>query len=95
MVVIHFLLQCRDSDGTVSSTDHVLTPVASSDVKWTLGRNEGMTRTDGEGYGQIRWIAPASQRNQRLRLTVSKQFIVMRAKDMTRVVAPKAWCEKI
>lgn len=91
-VVIHFQLQCRDSEGTVSSTNYETQPVISDKVKWTLGDTEGYTQTDGSGYGQVRSVAPASQKNKKLRLTVDGKFLILTASETRRVVAPKNWC---
>lgn len=92
LVVIHFLLQCRDSMGTESSTDYEIQPVGSAKVKWNLGQAQGFTETDGDGYGQVRWVTPASQRREKLRLTVDGKFMILTASEISRVVAPKNWC---
>lgn len=92
-VVVHFRLQCRDSDGTVSSTNYQVRPVHSDQVKWNLGGYESFTRTDHDGFGQIRWIAPSSQKKNRLRLTVNGKFLALTAEEITRVVAPDQWCK--
>lgn len=94
LVVVQFHLQCRDTNGTVSTTDHVLTPVFTNELKWTLGSTTGTGVTDAEGFGQIVRLSDQSQRHQWLRLTVDGKFLALRAGTITRVVAPRAWCEK-
>ncbi len=91
-MVIHFQLQCRDSEGTISNADYEVTPVVSDRVKWNLGKAEGLTETDTAGYGQIRYIASSSQKNQKLRLTVNGKYLILTASEVRRVVAPGSWC---
>ncbi|MGE0762111.1 MAG: hypothetical protein AB7N80_02415 [Bdellovibrionales bacterium] len=92
-VVINFRLQCRDSEGTVSEvTNEELMPVTSNLVRWNLGAQQGYTTTDGDGFGQILMVAPKSSRQQRLRLTVANDFLLMQAGQMKRVVVPRMWC---
>jgi len=96
LVVIHFLLQCRDSEGTVSEALGAsdVQPVSADRIRWNLGKREGMTRTDGEGYGQIRLATAASPKNEKLRLTIDGQFLALTASEVSRVVAPKSWCRR-
>lgn len=92
-VAINFQLQCRDSDGTTSTVEYQTRPVEAEQVKWNLGNDQqGFTRTDSEGYGQIRAALPYSPRSKRLRLTVKGSFISLTAEDIRRVVAPDSWC---
>jgi len=91
--VVHFQLQCRDVDGTTE--DYQVEPISADHIKWTLGKLEGVTETDREGFGRIRVVAPASQAKQRLRLTLKNDFLVMRASDIRRVVTPPTWCRRL
>jgi hypothetical protein len=92
-VVLHFKLECRDSEGTVSNADYQLTPVVSDNVKWNFGgRAEGITLTDTAGIGQIRYIAPSPVANQKLRLTVNGKFLILTASEAKRMVVPDSWC---
>jgi hypothetical protein len=95
MVIIHYRLQCRDSEGTVQRalTSADLRNIASEEVRWTLPGKNGTSRTDGEGYGQIRGIFSASQKNQRLKLGVGNDYLYMRANEITQVVTPGSWCQ--
>jgi hypothetical protein len=95
MIVIHYRLQCRDSEGTVQQalTSADLRNIASENVRWTLPGQSGVSRTNGHGYGQIRGIFSSSQRNQRLKLGVGNDFLYMRANEITQVVTPQSWCQ--
>ncbi len=93
-VVLHFRLQCRDTDGTISEilTDEDLSPLAGRKVKWTLKNLSGTADTDGLGYGQIRINSPISQKKQRVRLSIGSEFLYMRANEITKVITPLPWC---
>lgn len=93
-VVIHYRLQCRDSEGTVSqalSADD-LRPISNRDIKWNLKGREGISRTDSDGFGQIRAVFPASQKRERLKLATNGDFLYLRAEEIDRIVTPKNWC---
>ncbi len=93
-IIIQFRLQCRSTEETVNAVSKDdLYAINSNRVKWSLGRIQGVTQTDTEGYGQIQLIAPASLRQQKLRLTISPDFLVMTAEEITRVVVPHDWCQ--
>lgn len=95
-VSIHFQLSCRDSEGTVETTlgsEHI-TPLGGRSVKWSLKGIEGVTPTDGEGFGAIAAIVPASQQQQRLRLAIGTQFLYIRAGEISRIVTPEPWCSQ-
>ena len=96
LVVLRFRLQCRDHDGTGNEpvdpqSIHALDNVR---VKWSLGKSQGLTQTDLDGYGQIRMLAGQSQKRERAKLTVDGRFLIMRAEDLSRIVAPADWCGK-
>ena len=93
-VNINYQIKCRQSEGTISTilTDADLTPVQSSNVKWTLKNISGMSSTDSFGYGQIQTVSNQSQRQQRLRLSIAENFLYIKASDITKVVTPKDWC---
>lgn len=91
-VAIQFRLQCRDSEGTAENADYQVTPVTSDQVKWMLGRTEGMTSTDTGGYGHVNYIAPNAQANAKLKLTVNGRFLIMNAAEIRSVVVPANWC---
>jgi hypothetical protein len=94
LTVLHFRLECRDSEGTISETDYSVRPIHTQRLRWNLGPAEATIATNSEGYGRIRWIFPASQRHQRVRITVDGQFLTMRANDLKRVVVPGSWCKR-
>lgn len=94
-VVIHFKLMCRNSEGTVSSQlqEEELIPVANQNLRWTIKNTSGELRTDSEGHGQVMLVAARSQRAERFRVSSSKDFLLMRAGDIKRLVVPSNWCE--
>ncbi|KHD87528.1 MAG: hypothetical protein OM95_13860 [Bdellovibrio sp. ArHS] len=95
LVVIHFRLLCRDSEGTISTilSEADLQPLASRRVRWSLKGLQGETTTDSLGYGQIVTAAIPSQRTQRLRLAVGSEFLYMRAGEIQKVITPQPWCD--
>ena len=93
LVVVHFQLQCRDSNGTESSIAYSVRPIVSDQIRWSVGSAKGTTMTDDEGYGQVRWIASKSPREQKLRLTYKENFLILSAGDVRRIVTPRSWCE--
>ena len=98
MAVIHFRLQCRDSEGTISAAlgTSDLQPIAGQGVQWTVSDKEavvtGVATTDGQGYGEVLGIFVRSPKTKWLRLAVGVQFLNIRAGDITRVVTPRPWC---
>lgn len=94
LVVIHIQMMCRDSDDTVSEvvTEANLTAIANQNLKWNLGKLSGLTKTDREGFAQIRTVASGSQIDSRLRVTMDSDFLFLRAGEVNRVIAPKQWC---
>ncbi len=94
LVVIHFQLMCRDTDGTVSEvvTAADTAAIANQAIKWNLGKIAGVVKTDREGFAQIRTTASISQKESRLRLTSDSDFLYLRAGEISRVVTPKQWC---
>lgn len=92
-IVINFQLQCRDSNGTESSTSYAVRPIVSNHVKWSIGSERGFTSTNGDGFGQIRWISSTSPNQRKLRLTNNKNFLILTASDVRRIVTPRSWCE--
>lgn len=93
-LVANFRVLCRDSEGTVSTilTEDDLRPVSREDIHWFLKNADGLVRTDGDGYGQIILASTISQKNQRLRLSNGKDFLLLRANDVRQLIVPKNWC---
>lgn len=92
--VIHVRLQCRDSEGTISTALGAsdLVSIANQGVHWTLQHQDGTAMTDGEGYATVRGLFRKSPKNDWLRLAVGIQFLNTRANQITRVVTPRPWC---
>ncbi len=96
LVVVHFRLQCRDSEGTVSEvvTNAELRAITTNNLRWNFGKVQGVTKTDGEGFGQVVAIAPSPSRKQRFRLTRGNDFLALPAGDVRRIIVPRTpWCE--
>ncbi len=94
LAVIHLRLQCRDTEGTISTAlgAEDLRPISGQGVRWTLAGGDGVAQSDGEGYVEIRSIFPKSPRTQRLRIAVGLQFLYVRANEVSRIVTPRPWC---
>lgn len=94
-VVIHFKLMCRDSDGTVlrQIEESDLKPLANQQLSWTLKNTQGKVRTDSNGYAQVVVVGPSSQKTERFRISSLKDFLLLRAGDIQRLIVPKNWCE--
>jgi hypothetical protein len=94
MAVVHVRLQCRDSEGTISTALGAsdLVAIAGQGLRWTMQRRDGITTTDGEGYAEVRGVFSKTPRNDWLRLAVGLQFLNVRANQVTRVVTPRPWC---
>ena len=92
--VVHFKLVCRDSEGTISTVlkDEDLKAISGENVNWYLKNANGSTMTDSEGYGQIITTTNESQKNQRLRLAVGADFLMTKASEAKRLIAPLSWC---
>lgn len=93
-ITVHYQLKCRHSEGSVNTilSDADLTPIESSNVKWYLKNEQGLSATDVSGFGQIQLVSKQSQRNQRLRIAVGENFLYLRASEITKVVTPQDWC---
>ena len=94
LATVHVRLQCRDSEGTISTALGAsdLRPISGQGVRWTLAGLDGVAQSDGEGYADLRAVFPKSPRAQRLRLAVGVQFLYVRAGEVTRIVTPRPWC---
>ncbi len=93
MTVIHFRIQCRDTEGTVNYvSEQALRPVVSDSVTWKLPRLKGQTFTNENGFGQVRYLSPRSSSHQKIRLTMFGKFLVITAGELKRVVVEKNWC---
>jgi hypothetical protein len=94
MVVVHFQMMCRNSEGTVSEIVRPadLQPNSNRNVRWSLKNESGATTTDYEGMSQVRLISAQSQKQQRFKLTVESDFLYLRAGEVNRIVTPRSWC---
>ncbi len=90
--VVHFQLLCRDSEGTVSTAPLTLTPLTSDRVTWQLGKFNGGTHTDRNGFGQFTLVSDRSNRGQRLILRIGKQFMGLTVSEVSKVVLPQNFC---
>lgn len=93
-IVLQIRLLCRDTEGTISTilTDQDVQPIAGKSIRWGMRNLSGSMMTDGEGYGQIRVIAPMSLRRERVKITSANDFLYMRANEITKVITPRPWC---
>ncbi len=93
-VVSHFRLQCRDSEGTISTilSEEDLKPIDKQEIYWSLNNERGTLYTDSEGYGQIRTVASESQRGQRVKLALRDDFLYLRAELLKQITVPRNWC---
>lgn len=94
LVVINFQLMCRDSEGTISEIVRAanLEPLSNQDIKWTLKNANDKVRTSSDGYGQIVMVSSESQKNQRLRLANTNDFLAIRAREVRSLIVPQNWC---
>jgi hypothetical protein len=94
MASINFRIQCRDSEGTISTALGAddLVAIAGQRVRWTMQKQDDSVMTDGQGFANVRGLFPKSPKNDWLRIAVGVQFLNMRANSITRVVTPKPWC---
>ena len=94
LVSVQFRLMCRDSEGTVSVAiaPEDLEPVANQTLAWAIKGVNGEIQTDSEGYGEILFISPISQRQQRLKLSNGTDFLYLNAGEVSRLVTPVTWC---
>ncbi|MEN0057741.1 MAG: hypothetical protein AAGB31_02810, partial [Bdellovibrio sp.] len=96
LVVLHFRLLCRDSEGTISTilSEQDLQPLNYRTVNWTLKGAKGSLQTDAQGYGQIVTATPLSQRSQRVKIAIGSEFLYMRAGELKQVITPQPWCNQ-
>lgn len=94
MVVIHFQLLCRESEGTLQTPlgHEDMRALSRANVTWTLAPLSGEIVLDGDGYGQIRTTSKNSPRAQRLKINVGEDFLYTKAGEINRVVAPAPFC---
>ena len=94
MASINFRLQCRDSEGTISTAlgAQDLVAIGGQRVRWTLQKQDDVVTTDGEGYMNLHAVFAKSPKNDWLRVAVGVQFLNIRANSISRVVTPRPWC---
>lgn len=92
-VLIQFRIQCRDSVDTVDSVSHYeLEDIANEPIRWKVGYYAGNLVTNSRGYGQIRFIASGTSRNQRVTIHVKENYLGVKASEISRIVVPRNWC---
>lgn len=92
--LIHFRIQCRDTDGTTSEvvTAANLAAMSNQDLTWSMKNAKGDATTDAQGYAQIRYAADGSQKSQRLRVGTKTDFLYLKANEIKQVIVPNYWC---
>ncbi len=95
IVAIHYKLQCRESEGTVSTalTSDDIRPLSFREIRWHLRNQKGVSQTDQQGLGQIIAIFSDSPKSQRLKLGTGNEFLYLRAGEINRIVTPQPWCD--
>ncbi len=91
MGVIHFQVSCRDTQGTVEYVAS-LEPIKSAQLRWKMGMQRGISKTDSQGRGFIRYISRVSMKYSRIRIYKGQKFLAMRAHALKRLVVPPDWC---
>jgi hypothetical protein len=95
LAVVHFRLECRNTQGTAATVESYVTqPINTNGIRWKIGQLEGTTDTDFEGFGQIRVLAFTPQKKSKLRLTLNGKYLIMTVGDISRVVVPGDWCPR-
>lgn len=91
-VSIHFQLVCRPNDESeVLDPDRLRAP-RGKPARWQLGGRQGEARLDRRGRGQFKGVFRTSQKTQRLKVSVDRNFLVVRAGEIERVITPADWC---
>ena len=92
--LIHFRLQCRDSEGTTSEvvTADNLTAMSNHDLTWSTQKSKGELTTDAQGYAQIRYAVDVTQKGQRVRMGTKTDFLYLKANEMKQLIVPRYWC---
>lgn len=94
-VSIHIRLQCREVDFSsdyIPTEDDIKT-IANRKLTWNLESFSGESQTDAEGYSQIDFVSDHSASKRPLRISDGTDFLIIRANEVTRIVAPKDWCK--
>lgn len=92
--LIHFQLSCREDVETQEIlTESDLQPVKNRRLSYALGRIQGASLTNARGEGVIRAIHGASLRRAHLRISTGKDFLMVRANEVTAIVTPPQWCQ--
>jgi hypothetical protein len=92
-VMINFQVVCRDSNGTVEHVSTELIPFANKNLALKVGNKRQTAVTDAEGYSQMRFIAKSTARGERFFLNSPPNSMMLRAGEISKVVAPNDWCD--
>lgn len=94
LIVIHFKLLCRSSEGTISKVlkNSDLNAVANQPLKYFLKNHSGSLVTDEVGFGQIIMVTNESEKFQRLRISNSNDFLLLTAGELKSLIVPANWC---
>lgn len=91
--MIHFRVQCRNSEGTTENSVTALDLKAlHKELEWVVGPYRGVTFTDSDGYGQVRVISTKPIHHQRFVLKSGKIALGLTAEEVSRIVVPSNWC---
>ncbi len=91
--IINFQVVCRDSEGTVQNTNHILTPFALKPLHMKVGSHLDESQTDDKGYGQIRFLATSTAKESRFILSSPPFSLGLHAGEVKKIVVPSDWCE--
>jgi hypothetical protein len=92
LTVLHFQIVCRDSEGTVDNVVTNFKPLSSDHVEYQLAGGRGILRTDGGGYGQLQVVSTLPLHEQRLVITIGREFLGKQLSEVEQLVVPNYWC---
>lgn len=91
--IINFQVVCRDSEGTVQHTNHILTPFAHKSLHMKVGIHVDDSQTDEKGYGQIKFISKTTAKEARFILSSPPFSLGLHADDAKKIMVPGDWCQ--
>lgn len=91
-VVLQLQLHCRDSEGTVNEVPATLTPIANSNVQWSLGGQNGTVRTDRDGMANFILVSDAPVRGKRLIIKKGANYLGVSVSQASNLILPQDWC---
>lgn len=87
-------MQCRSTSGTVRNavTAMELENLDYTRVKWKLGTQRGVTKTNANGQLRIRAIGGRSLLSQNIQLIANGNALSVALSSAKRLVLPNHWC---